>query len=231
MSQSDDGLVWPWHPRAVDPGAQTGSQAGASASSGGFRGCPGPSVRLGSRKMNDCDSVCPLVPHELRYALKNNGTAASAWPYRLPPKQVRPSIILFVLSYPYPYPYPYRISYSHSHSIPFHPISSHPIPSYPIPSCPVLPVRPVLSYPVSFRFVSFRFVSSRLVLFCLLLSCPGPRSHAHAPTHPRTLARLQANQVFFLRCDNLCRSCVTSPLYLMRASRGSHHSSSFTECP
>lgn len=74
---------------------------------------------------------------------------------------------------------------------PFHPISSHPIPSpsYPIPSCPVLPVRPVLSYPVSFRFVSFRFVSSRLVLFCLLLSCPGPRSHArthtrtHTPTH------------------------------------------------
>lgn len=119
---------------------------------------------------------------------------------------------------------------------PFHPIPSHFIPShsllsYPILSCPVLPVRPVLSYPVSFRFVSFRFVSSRLVLFCLLLSCPGPRSHAHAPTHPRTLARLQANQVFFLRCDNLCRSCVTSPLYLMRASRGSHHSSSFTECP
>lgn len=74
---------------------------------------------------------------------------------------------------------------------PFHPIPSHPIPSpsYPIPSCPVLPVRPVLSYPVSFRFVSFRFVSSRLVLFCLLLSCPGPRSHArthtrtHTPTH------------------------------------------------
>lgn len=114
---------------------------------------------------------------------------------------------------------------------PFHPISSHPIPFPPILSHPVRPVRPVLSYPVSFRFVSFRFVSSRLVLFCLLLSYPGPRSHAHAPTHPRTLARLQANQVFFLRCDNLCRSCVTSPLYLMRASRGSHHSSSFTECP
>lgn len=69
---------------------------------------------------------------------------------------------------------------------PFHPISSHPIPFPPILSHPV---RPVLSYPVSFRFVSFRFVSSRLVLFCLLLSCPGPRSHArthtrtHTPTH------------------------------------------------
>lgn len=71
------------------------------------------------------------------------------------------------------------------------PFPFHPIPSHPIPFPPILshPVRPVLSYPVSFRFVSFRFVSSRLVLFCLLLSCPGPRSHArthtrtHTPTH------------------------------------------------
>lgn len=71
---------------------------------------------------------------------------------------------------------------------PFHPIPSHFIPS-PFPPILSHPVRPVLSYPVSFRFVSFRFVSSRLVLFCLLLSCPGPRSHArthtrtHTPTH------------------------------------------------
>lgn len=119
---------------------------------------------------------------------------------------------------------------------PFHPISSHPIPFPPILSHPVLSYLSDLSYPILSRSASFRFDSSRLVLSCSVCFFPvrvlvHTHAHTHAPTHPRTLARLQANQVFFLRCDKLCRSCVTSPLYLMRASRGSHHSSSFTECP
>lgn len=33
-------IIWPWHPRAVTPGSQTGSQEGASVSSGWRQGHP-----------------------------------------------------------------------------------------------------------------------------------------------------------------------------------------------
>lgn len=99
---------------------------------------------------------------------------------------MRPSIILFVLSYPYPYPYPYRISYSHSHSIPFpsHFIPSHSLLSYPILSCPTCPTCPILSCLVPLRFVSIRLVSSCPVLSASFLSGSSfTRTRTHAPTH------------------------------------------------